>query len=69
MSSRTDTLDEQDMQDELKQIEEASRKINTELEKLNIELQAPPRISTIEEAVADSTAKAGLPPAKAPDAR
>lgn len=47
-----DTLDLSELQNELTQIEDASGKIDSELEKLNVELQAPPRIRTIEEAVA-----------------
>ena len=50
-----ETMELSDLQDELKQIEESSRKINTELEILTVELQAPPQISLIEEAQPGST--------------
>ena len=49
------TLDVQDNKEELKQIEDAATKIASEVEKLDIELQAPPRISLIEEALPPST--------------
>ena len=49
------TLDLQDNKDEFKQIEDAASKIASEVEKLDVELQAPPRISLIEEAVPPST--------------
>ena len=49
------TLDLQDNRDELKLIEDASSKIASEVEKLDIELQAPPRISLIEDAIPPTT--------------
>ena len=49
------TLDLQDNKEELKQIEDAATKIAAEVEKLDVELQAPPRISLIEEAIPPST--------------
>jgi len=50
-----DTLDLQDMQDDIKQLQEASSKIASEVEKLNVELQAPPRITLVEEAAPPTT--------------
>jgi succinoglycan biosynthesis transport protein ExoP len=50
-----DTLDLQDMQDDVKQLQEASSKIASEVEKLNVELQAPPRITLVEEAAPPTT--------------
>jgi polysaccharide biosynthesis transport protein len=50
-----DTLDLQDLQDELKQYQDMSTKIANELELVNVELQAPPRIAVIEEATPGST--------------
>src|SRR5271157_5727592 len=52
------TLDLQDNKDELKLIEDASSKIASEVEKLDIELQAPPRISLIEDAIPPTTRNA-----------
>ncbi len=52
------TLDLQDNRDELKQIEDAATKIASEVEKLDIELQAPPRISLIEDAISPTTRNA-----------
>ena len=49
------TLDLQDNKDEFKQIEDAATKIAAEVEKLDVELQAPPRISLIEEAIPPTT--------------
>ena len=49
------TLDLQDNKDEFKLIEDAATKIASEVEKLDVELQAPPRISLIEEAIPPST--------------
>jgi capsular exopolysaccharide synthesis family protein len=49
------TLNVQDDKEELKQIEDAATKIASEVEKLDVELQAPPRISLIEEALPPST--------------
>ncbi|MGO9815431.1 MAG: polysaccharide biosynthesis tyrosine autokinase [Isosphaeraceae bacterium] len=49
------TLDVQDNKEELKQIEDAATKIASEVEKLNVELQAPPRISLIEDAIPPTT--------------
>ena len=54
------TLVPSDQRDELKEIEEFSRKIETEVEKLTVELQAPSRITLIEEAVPGPTEKGGL---------
>ncbi len=49
------TLNVQDNKEELKQIEDAATKIASEVEKLDVELQAPPRISLIEEALPPTT--------------
>src|SRR5271157_2496255 len=49
------TLDLQDNKEELKQIEDAATKIASEVEKLDVELQAPPRISLIEDAIPPTT--------------
>src|SRR5208337_1887036 len=49
------TLNVQDNKDELKQIEDAATKIASEVEKLDVELQAPPRISLIEDAIPPTT--------------
>ena len=49
------TLNVQDNKEELKQIEDAANKIASEVEKLDVELQAPPRISLIEEAIPPTT--------------
>ncbi|MGD0042142.1 MAG: polysaccharide biosynthesis tyrosine autokinase, partial [Isosphaeraceae bacterium] len=49
------TLNVQDNKEELKQTEDAATKIASEVEKLDVELQAPPRISLIEEAIPPST--------------
>ena len=49
------TLNVQDDKEELKQIEDAATKIATEVEKLDIEVQAPPRISLIEDAIPPTT--------------
>src|SRR5271157_3087582 len=54
------TLDVQDNKDEFKQIEDAASKIAAEVEKLDVELQAPPRISLIEEAIPPTTRNAKL---------
>ena len=45
------TLDLQDLQDELKQTQDSADKIAREAEVLTVELQAPPRIRKIEDAV------------------
>jgi hypothetical protein len=45
-------LDLTEMKDEVAALEDASRKIGAEVEKLNIELLAPPRIRVLERAVA-----------------
>ena len=51
-SALTDnTLDLQDLQDELKQTQESADKIAREAEVLTVELQAPPRIKKLEDAV------------------
>ncbi len=61
IASKTDqiltdnTLDVQDNKEELKQVEDAATKIAAEVEKLEVELQAPPRISLIEDAVPPTT--------------
>ena len=52
------TLNVQDNKEELKQIEDAATKIASEVEKLDVELQAPPRISLIEEAIPPTTRNA-----------
>ena len=52
------TLDLQDNKYELNQIEDAATKIAAEVEKLDIELQAPPRISLIEDAIPPTTRNA-----------
>src|SRR5271157_2483668 len=49
------TLNVQDNKEELKQIEDAATKIASEVEKLDVELQAPPRVSLIEDAIPPST--------------
>jgi len=49
------TLNVQDNKEELKQIEDAATKIASEVEKLDVELQAPPRISLLEEALPPRT--------------
>ena len=49
------TLDVQDNKEELKQIEIAATRIASEVEMLDVELQAPPRISLIEEALPPRT--------------
>ncbi len=49
------TLDVQDNKEELKQVEDAATKISMEVEKLDVELQAPPRISLLEEAIPPTT--------------
>ncbi len=51
------TLDLQDHKDELKQVEEAAAKIALEVEKLEIEVQAPKRITLIEPAIPPTTRK------------
>jgi capsular exopolysaccharide synthesis family protein len=48
------TLDLQDLQDDLAQIQQAASKIAQEAEMLGVELQAPPRIRSIEDAVPPS---------------
>ena len=52
------TLNVQDNKEELKQTEDAATKIASEVEKLDVELQAPPRISLIEDAIPPSTRNA-----------
>ncbi len=52
------TLDLQDNKDELKQVEDAATKIASEVEKLDIELQAPARITLMEDAIAPTTRNA-----------
>src|SRR5208337_1096302 len=52
------TLNVQDNKEEFKQIEDAATKIASEVEKLDVELQAPPRISLIEEALPPTTRNA-----------
>ena len=52
------TLDVQDNKEELKQIENAATRIAAEVEMLDVELQAPPRISLIEEALPPTTRNA-----------
>ena len=49
------TLDVQDNKEELKQIEDAATRIASEVEMLDVELQAPPRISLIENAIPPTT--------------
>lgn len=49
------TLNVQDNKEELKQTEDAATKIASEVEKLDVELQAPPRISLIEDAIPPNT--------------
>ena len=48
------TLDLQEMQDDLRQLQDVLIKTTSEIEKLNVELQAPPRIKVFEEATAPS---------------
>ena len=52
------TLNVQDNKEELKQVEDAATKIASEVEKLEVELQAPPRISLIEDAIPPTTRNA-----------
>ena len=49
------TLDVQDNKDELKQLEDAANKIAAEVEKLDVELNAPKRIEILEEAIPPTT--------------
>lgn len=49
------TLDVQDNKDELKQLEEAANKIAAEVEKLDVELNAPKRIDIYEDAIPPTT--------------
>ena len=51
-----------DLQAELEQMEEVSRKINSELEMLNVEIQAPSRIRLIEDAGVSPKAKFAFHP-------
>ena len=51
----TNTLDLQKVQDEIEQMKEQSVKVSTEVEALNVELTAPLRIRTIEDAVPPRT--------------
>jgi capsular exopolysaccharide synthesis family protein len=48
------TLDLQEMQDDLRQLQDVLIKTTSEIEKLNVELQAPPRIKIFEEATTPS---------------
>jgi len=50
-----DTLDLQELKDELKQTQESADMISREAEVLNVELKAPPRIKKIEDAVEPTT--------------
>jgi len=50
-----DTLDLQELKDELKQTQESADMIAREAEVLNVELKAPPRIKKIEDAVEPTT--------------
>ena len=50
---RASDLDLSDYQDDLKQIQLAADKIGTTLEELNVELQAPPRVTLVERAEVD----------------
>jgi len=52
------TLNVQDNKEELKQIEDAATNIASEVEKLDVELQAPPRVSLIEDAIPPTTRNA-----------
>ena len=49
------TLDLQSQQDEIAQMQQSAVKVGSEVEALNVELGAPPRIRTIEDAVAPRT--------------
>jgi capsular polysaccharide biosynthesis protein len=48
-------LDQEELKEEIGQLEDVRRTINAEVEALNIELQAPPRVRTIEDASPPST--------------
>jgi hypothetical protein len=50
---RASDLDLTEYQDDLKQIQLAATKIGAALEELNVELQAPPRVTLVEKAEAD----------------
>jgi len=54
-SLTVNTLDLQAIQDEVAQMQESAVRIATEVEALNVELRAPPRIRTIEDAVVPRT--------------
>ncbi len=54
-SLNTSTLDLQSLQDEIAQMQASAGKVGSEVEALNIELGAPPRIRTIEDAVVPRT--------------
>jgi hypothetical protein len=45
-------LDLHELQDEIAQMQKTSDRIGAEVEALNIEIEAPPRIKTIDEAAA-----------------
>jgi hypothetical protein len=47
----SNTLDLTSFQDEISELRDAARKVGAEIEKLNIELEAPPRIRKVEDAV------------------
>src|SRR5262249_27408635 len=50
-SLAVNTLDLQSIQDELAQVQEAGTKIGSEVEALGVELEAPPRVRKLEDAV------------------
>jgi hypothetical protein len=50
---RVELLDLAEYQDDLKQIQFAAEKIGAAVEQLNIELQAPPRVTLVELAEAN----------------
>jgi len=54
-SETVKTLDLQSLQEESGQLQSAALKVGTEVEALNVELEAPPRIRTIEDAVPPRT--------------
>jgi capsular exopolysaccharide synthesis family protein len=55
MNLNTNTLDLQDLQDELKQLQDSTEKINREAEMLNVERQAPARTRKYEDAEVPTT--------------
>jgi capsular exopolysaccharide synthesis family protein len=50
-SLTADTLAMEELQEEVAQVRDAAQKVSAEVEALNVELEAPPRIRSIEEAI------------------